>query len=201
MGEQADLALFPLNVVLVPDGHLPLRIFERRYLDMVRDCTRRDEPFGVVLAMRPDGPDQPATHVRVGTDAHIRDFHTLEDGLLGIVARGGRKFTVQGTRARDDGLLLGTVEYAEAEPALELPAEFGLLADIVRGFMDKVGGDYPAFEDPRPDDAHWVGYRLTELLPLPVEEKQALLELPDPLSRLQALIEVLPRFQSDSGDE
>ena len=67
--------------------------------------------------------------------------------------------------------------------------------------MDKVGGDYPAFENARPDDASWVSYRLTELLPLPVEEKQALLELEDALARLQALLEVLPRFQTDAGDE
>lgn len=200
MTDTADIALFPLNVVLVPGGHLPLRIFERRYLDMVRECTGQDRPFGVVLVLHPDD-DAPATHVRIGTDAHIRDFHTLEDGLLGIVARGGRRFVVHSTRARDDGLLLGTAEYLPVEPDLPLPPEFGLLADIIRGFMDKVGTDYPAFEEPRPDDATWVSYRLTELLPLDVAEKQALLELEAPLDRLQALLEVLPRFQTDSPDE
>lgn len=201
MSDSADIALFPLNLVLVPEGHLPLRIFERRYLDMVRECTGQDRPFGVVLVLQSDDPDAPAAHVRVGTDAHIRDFHTLDDGLLGIVARGGRRFTVESTRARDDGLLLGTVRYWEAEEETPMPPEYGLLADIVRGFMEKVGGDYPAFEDPRLDDAGWVGYRLTELLPLDVAEKQALLELEGPLPRLQALLEVLPRFQADPEDE
>jgi len=200
MSDTADLALFPLNVVLVPDGHLPLRIFERRYLDMIRECSGEGKPFGVVLVLQPD-ESTPAAHVRIGTDAHIRDFHTLDDGLLGIVARGGRKFTVQSTRARDDGLLLGTVAYAAREPEIALPPEFGLLADIVRGFIDKVGGDYPSLEEPRLDDAAWVGYRLTELLPLGAAEKQALLELTEPLARLQALLEVLPRFQAGAEDE
>lgn len=197
----ADIPLFPLNVVLVPEGHLPLRIFERRYLDMVRECSGEGKPFGVVLVLPPDAPDEPASHARLGTDANIRDFHTMEDGLLGIVAQGGRRFTVEATRSRDDGLLVGTVRYLAPEPATALPPEFGLLADIVRGFMDKVGSDYPAFENPRTDDALWVGYRLTELLPLDITEKQALLELDDPLTRLQALLEILPRFQVDEADE
>ncbi len=200
-GDSADLALFPLNVVLVPEGHLPLRIFERRYLDMVRDCTSRQEPFGVVLVVQGEGLEQPASHVRIGTDAYIRDFHTLEDGLLGIVARGQRRFVVESTRARDDGLLRGTVRYLPPEPEMALPPEFGLLADIVQGFIDKVGSDYPSLGEPRLEDASWISYRLTELLPLDAAEKQALLELEEPLQRLQALLETLPRFQADEADE
>jgi Lon protease-like protein len=34
--------------VLFPQGLLPLRVFEMRYLDMVRDCLRNNTPFGVV---------------------------------------------------------------------------------------------------------------------------------------------------------
>jgi len=40
-----------------------------------------------------------------------------------------------------------------------------------------------------------VGYRLAELLPLEDNEKQLLLQLDDPLERLQWLVEALPRFQ------
>lgn len=201
MSETVDIPLFPLNVVLVPDGHLPLRIFERRYLDMVRECSGEGKPFGVVLVIPEAASGDQAAHTRIGTDAHIRDFNTLEDGLLGIVARGGRKFTVEATRSRDDGLLLGTVRYQDEGTVSELPAEFSLLAEILRGFMDKVGSDYPAFENPRLDEAEWVSYRLTELLPLEPMEKQGLLELSDARERLQALLDVLPRFQSDSEDE
>lgn len=201
VGTTVDIPLFPLNVVLVPEGHLPLRIFERRYLDMVRECTSEGKPFGVILVLPPDDPEQPASHARIGTDAHIHDFHTMEDGLLGIVARGGKRFVIESTRSRDDGLLMGSLRYLPAEPETPLPPEFGLLADIVRGFMDKVGSDYPAFDAPRTDDAGWVGYRLTELLPLDIIEKQALLELDDPLLRLQGLLEILPRFQVEEEGE
>ncbi len=42
-----EMPLFPLNTVLFPGGQLQLRIFEPRYLDMVRECTRYDSGFGV----------------------------------------------------------------------------------------------------------------------------------------------------------
>jgi Lon protease-like protein len=199
--DTVELPLFPLDVVLVPGAHLPLRIFERRYLDMVRECTAENKPFGVVLVVRRNEPGEAASHVRIGTEARIRDFNTLEDGLLGVSARGERRFEVMSTSARHDGLLLGTLRPLDPEPPIALPARYGLLADIVDGFMNSVGTDYPCFESPDRDNAAWVSYRLTELLPLDNAEKQALLELRDPLDRLQALVEILPRFQADATDE
>lgn len=201
MTDTVELPLFPLDVVLVPGAHLPLRIFERRYLDMVRECTAENKPFGVVLVVRRNEPGEAAAHVRIGTEARIRDFNTLEDGLLGVSARGERRFEVMSTSARHDGLLLGTLRPLDPEPPIALPARYGLLADIVDGFMNSVGTDYPCFESPDRDNATWVSYRLTELLPLDNAEKQALLELRDPLDRLQALVEILPRFQADATDE
>ena len=41
------LPLFPLHTVLFPEGSLPLRIFEARYLDLVSRCLREDRTFGV----------------------------------------------------------------------------------------------------------------------------------------------------------
>lgn len=201
MNATVELPLFPLDVVLVPGAHLPLRIFERRYLDMVRECTADDKPFGVVLVVQGKEPGEPASHVRVGTEARIRDFSTTQDGLLGVAARGERRFEVMSTTARHDGLLVGALRPLDPEPPIALPARFGLLADIVDGFMNSVGSDYPSFESADRDNAAWVSYRLTELLPLENAEKQALLELKDPFDRLQALLEVLPRFQTDAGDE
>ncbi|NRB70442.1 MAG: LON peptidase substrate-binding domain-containing protein [Xanthomonadales bacterium] len=199
MSDHAELPLFPLNTVLVPGGHLPLRIFERRYLDMVRWCSSEGQPFGVVLVVQTEEPGQ-AAHVRIGSAAHITDFNTLEDGLLGITAQGGQKFQVLSTRGRDDGLLFADVRYLEPEPPTALPPEFGLLGDITRGFLERLDGQFPDAVPEQLDDASWVGFRLTELLPLDNAEKQALLELTDPLTRLQVLLEVLPRFQAEDDE-
>ena len=46
------LRLFPLSSVLLPGGRIPLQIFEQRYLDLVRDCMKSSEPFGVIWIRR-----------------------------------------------------------------------------------------------------------------------------------------------------
>ena len=63
--------------------------------------------------------------------------------------------------------------------------------------MEKVGEHYPDYTPDRLQDAVWLGYRLAELLPLSGIEKQHLLELTDPIERLQSLIDTLPRFQQE----
>lgn len=200
-----EIPLFPLGLVLVPGGYLPLRIFERRYLDMVSDAAREGSGFGVCLVTRDaagsEGAPGPAQHARTGTLARIRDFYTLDDGLLGITCEGFERYRIERTRVRDDGLVLGEVNWLEEPAPRSLPPEYALLASITENFMDKLGTNYPDYTPQRLQDAAWVGYRLTELLPLEAAEKQVLLEMNDPLQRLQSLLEALPRFQADPADE
>jgi Lon protease-like protein len=194
-----DIPLFPLNTVLFPGGYLPLRIFEQRYIDMVRDCSATGSCFGVCLVNNPESPDRPATHLRVGTCAQICDFSTLDDGLLGITGRGTQRFIIQKTRMRDNGLLMADVAILTEPEPVEVPTEYSVLSMITGRFMEQLGGNYPAFQPMDLQDACWVGYRLSELLPLENDEKQTLLQITEPLERLQALIGILPRFQ-ESGD-
>ncbi len=190
-----DIPLFPLHTVLFPDGYLKLRIFEQRYIDMVRECSLRDCSFGVCLIGESEGTNLPANHMRVGTTAKICDFSTLEDGLLGITAHGGQKFIIQNTRMRDNGLLMAEVETLDETVAVDVPDEYSVLTLITGRFMEQLGKNYPTFQPQHLQDAHWVGYRLAELLPLDNLEKQVLLQISDPLERLQILVELLPRFQ------
>jgi hypothetical protein len=188
--------LFPLDTVLFPGGYLPLRIFEQRYIDMVRDCSASGSSFGVCLIEQPIDATQQTHHMRIGTHAEICDWCTLDDGLLGITTRGRQKFTIQNTHVRDNGLLTGNVETLSEEQRVPLPVEFAVLASIASRFMDRLGKNYPSFIPENLQDAHWVGYRLAELLPLDNTEKQTLLQLSDPLKRLQQLVDLMPRFQS-----
>jgi hypothetical protein len=194
----ANIPLFPLHTVLFPGGFLPLRIFEQRYIDMVRECSAKSSCFGVCLINNPEKEGRPASHLRVGTSAEICDFTTLEDGLLGITSRGKQRFFIQETRMRDNGLLMADVEFWAEADVIEVPAEYSLLSLIVSRFMEQVGGNYPGFQPGDLQDSSWVGYRLSELLPLENNEKQTLLQVSDPLERLQLLVEILPRFQ-ESG--
>ncbi|MEO7149610.1 MAG: LON peptidase substrate-binding domain-containing protein [Rhodanobacteraceae bacterium] len=190
-----DIPLFPLSSVLFPGGPLGLRIFEPRYLEMVRDCARDEACFGVCLILEGREAGAPALPAAVGTLARITDFYTLPDGLLGIGAEGGQRFRVLRTRVRDNGLVHGKVRYWPEEPVLEVPAEFGLLVTILERLIEQAGGPYRDTPRERYDNAGWVGFRLAELLPLMAAERQHLLELTDQLERLRALRDALPRFQ------
>lgn len=192
----AEIPLFPLRSVLFPGGFLPLRIFEQRYLTMIRDCASSDSGFGVCLIREGSEAGAPVKITDTGTHAKIVDWYTLEDGLLGVSAIGTARFMVESTRTEDDGLLRARVRFLPEPPKCPLPEAYSLLADVLGRFMEKVGDQYPGYSESSLQDAVWVGYRLAELLPLGGVEKQHLLEFTDPIERLQSLVDVLPRFQS-----
>src|SRR5579862_5647800 len=121
--EKAALPLFPLNTVLFPGGRLPLRIFETRYLDMVRHCMRERCPFGVVLIRAGAEVGAIADTADVGTTAHIVDFNPMPDGLLGISCLGERKFRVRRRWQQGDGLNVADIELLAPEERVSLPEE------------------------------------------------------------------------------
>lgn len=190
-----DLPLFPLSTVLYPGGQLSLRIFERRYLDMIRECARTESSFGVCLILEGQEAGAPALPVAVGTLARIVDFHNREDGLLGILAEGNERFRVVRTRVRSDGLVRGDVEPWPAEPPQSVPVEFALLQVILERLIENMAPQWRHAPRDLYDDASWLGFRLAELLPLQADEQQRLLEITDPTQRLADLRDILPRFQ------
>jgi uncharacterized protein len=184
------IALFPLNIVLFPGGPLPLRIFETRYVDMVRRCMREGASFGVVL-IREGSEVGPAETFDVGTLADIVDFHQLSDGLLGLSCVGGQRFRIRSRSRQSDGLNLAEVDRLQPESAVPVPARHSRLAELLKNVLPQLGEVYEGIEM-RPDDAAWVGYRLAEILPIPLADKQRVLELDDPIQRLDVLSPLAP---------
>ena len=182
----SELPLFPLNTVLFPGGPLPLRIFEPRYVDMVRSCMREGAPFGVVLIREGQEAGAVSSAADVGTSARVVDFDQMPDGLLGIVCTGEQKFRVDDRRVQGDGLNIGTVTWLPPEPPTPLPPEFAHLGLLMRRALPKLGEIYAALPA-QFDDAGWVGARLAEILPISLGDRQECLELDDPLARLERL--------------
>jgi uncharacterized protein len=181
-----EIPLFPLGTVLFPGGPLPLRIFEARYIDLVRRCLRDETGFGVVLIREGVEAGGPAETFDVGTYARIVDFSQQPDGLLGIRACGERRFRILARRRARDGLNLADVEWLPDAPNLPLPEELAELAPALETILAQVGEPYASLER-RPDDAAWVAGRLAEILPIPPGHKQHCLELDDPIERLRFL--------------
>lgn len=184
-----QVPLFPLNTVLFPGGPLPLRIFEARYLDMIGDCMKRDEPFGVLL-IREGAETGPAQTFDVGTLARIVDWYQGSDGLLGVTAIGERRFRLLSSSTRNDGLNVGNVEQLPDGPASPLPEEFAPMAKILDDILDDLGRLYEGLER-RLDDAGWVSYRFIEILPVDLLQKQQCLERDDPMERLTLVRDML----------
>jgi uncharacterized protein len=183
MSGGATLPLFPLGTVLFPGGPLSLRIFEPRYLDMVRRCLKEDSAFGVVLILEGAEAGPAPVIAATGTSARLVDFDTLPDGLLGIVCVGERRFRVRSRSRQSDGLNLGEVEYAPEEAPQPLPAELAHFGELLREVLPKLEGIYTRVAA-RYEDAGWVANRWAEVLPLTQLERLELLELDDPLARL-----------------
>jgi Lon protease-like protein len=180
-----EIPLFPLGLVLFPGGPLPLRIFETRYVDMVRGCMREDRGFGVAL-IREGRETGPARTHDVGTLAKIVDFHQLPDGLLGLTCVGERRFRILDRRRQPDGLNLVSVEWLAAEAKLDVPPRHARLAALLRTVLPQLGEQYGNMPM-HLDDAAWVGHRLAEILPIGLADRQFCLELDDPLQRLDVL--------------
>jgi Lon protease-like protein len=179
------IPLFPLNLVLFPGARLALRIFESRYIDMVRDCMRADTGFGVVWRL--DGDQESAGgHARVGTEARIFDFSTLKVGLLGIECRGTRRFLVRSTRCRDNGLLIGEVDWVHDQPSGPIPTRHAALQSLMREILAQKGLAGQVEADT--EDAASLGFGLASVLPIDQPRAQGLLESTEPEQRLDALM-------------
>ena len=118
--ELREIPLFPLNTVLFPGGPLRLRIFEARYVDMVRHCMKTDSDFGVV-AIRHGQEVGPAEFHEVGTTAEIVDWSQEPDGLLGLAVAGRRRFRVETISQLPDGLYMGRIDWLAPETAVSAP--------------------------------------------------------------------------------
>jgi Lon protease-like protein len=190
----SELPLFPLSGVLLPYGRIPLKIFEPRYLDLVRDCMKSSKPFGVVWIRHGAEVAQPGVALpklgEYGTCARIVDWDQLPNGLLGITIEGGERFNLLATHTQPNGLIVGNVELQPALAAAPL-TETGLsLLDVLRSLEAhpqvarmKLRVDY--------NDAWQVAFSLLQLLPVQESLKYELLGLDTIdtlLARLRALI-------------
>jgi Lon protease-like protein len=190
--KQTRLPLFPLNTVVFPGGQLPLRIFEQRYLDMVKQAIADNTPFGICAIREGAETGLTATPYSVGTLVHITDWDMPETGILHIDTRAQERFVIRSTETEPSGLLIGAVESVSVEPAMAIPDELELAVEILRHIIDEYGDThFPVPHDL--DNAVWVGYRLSEVLPLTLSIKQNLLEMNDSLMRLRILTEYLKK--------
>ena len=206
-----SLPLFPLGTVLYPGGLLPLRIFEVRYLDMIGKCHKMGAPFGVVSLtegseVRKAAPGKPGgdgfaseNFNAVGTLATITEFAIPQPGLMAIRCAGAQRFRISNREKLKHGLWIADVTRLEDDMAVEIPVDLracaNALGKLIKSLQQRdISNDQmPVVPPYRLDDCGWVANRWCELLPLPLELKQRLMELENPLVRLELVSDILER--------
>lgn len=199
------LPLFPLNTVLFPGGVLPLKVFETRYVDMVRQCMKSESPFGVVRIKSGQEVGLAAEPEAVGCLANITQWDMQDLGLLLLRTEGGERFRIIETRVLSDQRLEARVEMIAADSAVEVTEMHLICAKALKIVIDDINakgraeqGDAfisPFAQPAQLDNAGWVANRWCEILPIPLKARQKLLELENAQSRLAIVHQYLQQHK------
>jgi hypothetical protein len=193
-----EIAVFPLTgALLLPQGRLPLNIFEPRYLAMALDSLANGRMFGMVQpdARAPRGATGPGTY-RIGCLGRLSSFSETEDGRLLITLTGLVRFRIAEElplapggyrRVRADYAGFAADLAVEEAPAALDRAE---LLSALRPYFRARGieANWEAVEQTA--DAMLVT-TLSMVCPFDAPEKQALLEAPDAQERARMLVTLM----------
>lgn len=192
-----EIPIFPLSgALLLPEGRLPLNIFEPRYLAMVEDSLGAGRMFGMVQgdpALPRIGADSQT--YKVGCLGRVSSFAETDDGRLLITLTGVIRFRIAEEIAGRRGYRRVRPAYEEfaadlvvegPPPALDREALLGALRPYFRA--RGIEANWEAVE--QTGDAMLVT-TLCMVCPFDVREKQALLEAPGAEERARMLIALM----------
>ena len=193
-----SLPLFPLDLVVCPGGFVHLKIFEARYLDMVKDCLRNKSSFGIV-ALMPEGTTDPEGNfpfANVGTLVDIVEADVDTVGLMMIKCVGRHRFLVESFTQREDALVIGQVTDIPNDIELPIPEDLNVATEVLRQLLESLPTrvtpeKMPVLKPYKLEDTAWVANRWVELLDLTLLEKQRLMQLDSPVVRLELIQDIL----------
>jgi Lon protease-like protein len=192
--------MFPLQSALLPGELLPLRIFEPRYAQLVRDCLAMTDPaFGVVLISR--GREVGGGDVRsdVGALARITEYADYGTGRYQLK-------TVVGERIRvlewldDDPYPRAVIEPWPDEPGPPVTHErIGEVVDKILALFERIvsssGGQLrPEALEVEPEVAEDPSrhiYELATRVPMGQADRYAVLAAPTLDARVDALADAI----------
>ena len=199
------LPLFPLKTVLFPDGVLPLKVFEARYIDMVRECMKNNAPFGVVLIKSGQEVGAAAEPEEIGCLARIEQWDMPSLGVMLLRTRGDERFRILEPRVLADQRLEARIEKLAADADIPVSTVHVACAQALKTVIDDIDAkgraangdtfDSPFAQPIRLDSTGWVANRWSEILPIPLKARQKLLELDDAESRLSIIHQYLQQHK------
>ena len=193
------IPLFPLETVLFPDGVIALKIFEARYLDMIKQCLREKTEFGVISIIQDqdDSHDNPTPRfTSIGTLALIEDFDPIQPALYMTKSFGTQRFQLLSSSQEANGLWVGEIILLEKDPLIPIPKEHQRVAKLLDEIIaviqsENLLSDAPFKKPYMTEDCGWVSNRLAELLPISLAQKNHLLAQTNPRIRLDLISEII----------
>ena len=189
--------------MLYPGSVLPLRIFEVRYLDMIRRCIENGAPFGVVSLNQGNEVAKPGaseSFAQVGTLAVITEHEAPQPGLRVIRCLGQQRFRTSRIERLKHGLWVADVSYLPEDSVVQVPQELDSCRVLFESVLARMSDDVKAdlfrgqAGEAQLSDCSWLANRWCQLLPLPLEMKQRLLELDSPLIRLELVSDLIDKL-------
>jgi len=189
--------MFPLNAVIFPGVSVPLNVFEDRYRALVHHLLRVEDPtqrlFGSV-GIREGyevGEHGSQSLFRVGCRVQLTEVETRPDGTFSIVAVGLDRIQLE--RLDTSGTFPVGQVVDRPETRGEVPEELLLRAretfTAYRAALAAIRTDPYSGDLPR--DPSYLSWTLAACAPLPLHERQALLEAEDAAHRLRLVTDLL----------
>ncbi len=198
------IPLFPLGSTLFPKGVMELQIFEVRYLNMIKDCVKKESPFGIVTLNSGGEVRSPVEEVlfsQVGTLVNIDHFDPVQANLYFIRCSGGARFKVISSEKLSNGQWQAEVNILLEDQLTPIPDELKVTSSALSKIIDsmKLQGVLESqmpFQKPYLlDDCGWVANRWAELLPLNPGQKEHLLGVENPRLRLDLILDLLEELK------
>ena len=191
MNNYNDIPIFPLKSIILPGGQFPLRIFERRYLDMIKDSLKTNSGF--VIALTKKDADYISSVHDYACYVEIVDWSQLDGGLLGITVEGKSLVTLSDCKLDETNLLRGDAQQIKSSIDHLIPQKYQILSKFYRKIYPEIKA-YIFHNKSRYNDANWIGFRLIECLPIEISDKADLIATNEPLDRLEKILHIVKRI-------
>jgi Lon protease-like protein len=190
-----ELPLFPLSTVLYPGLPIPLHVFEERYREMFGRVLNGERRFGVVAIVHGHEVGGSAVYHPIGCVAEVRDVRRHADGRLDVVARGERRFRIEGVTQAAPYIVanVATLRESTGERAAERIAPVASLFNRYVANLLEMAGEDDIEQVDLPDDPVVASYLVAAGLQIDLPDKQNLLTIPSASERLRAEVALLRR--------
>ena len=197
------IPVFPLpNFIIFPETTVPLNIFEPRYIQMINDTMKNNNLVGLVQPKKKGNKSIPELY-NIGCMGKITSFNETEDGRYLIVLNGISRFKILDEVKNDKMYRECNISFGEFEEDIKLQKNEMKISDLEIIFKDlknlfKKKGYIINWDELKKQNLNQTINNLSMASPFSLEEKQALLETKDILSRKNKLGEILKTYVVDN---